>query len=104
MVSKNEFKSKIKTEIRKNGGNIKVKNKLSDLNNYLFEELERLNDDEELKDETKLKKELERSKAITSVSQQIINNANVVLKAKIHCDQFGDDLGEFLQLGMTDEK
>lgn len=104
MVSGSEFKKNLKKEIRKNGGNVKVKNKLSDLNNYLFEELERLNDDEELKDETKLKKELERSKAVTSVSQQIINNANVILKAKIHCDQFGDDLGEFLQLGMNDDK
>ena len=104
MVSGSELKKNLKKEIRKNGGNVKVKNKLSDLNNYLFEELERLNDDEELKDETKLKKELERSKAVTSVSQQIINNANVILKAKIHCDQFGDDLGEFLQLGMSDEK
>ena len=56
------------------------------------------------KEEAKLKRELERSKAITGVSQQIISNANVVLKAKIHCDQFGDDLGEFLQLGMTNEK
>lgn len=81
-----------------------MKNRLSDLNNYLFEELERLNDDEELQDENKLKRELERSKAITGVSQQIISNANVVLKAKIHCDQFGDDLSEFLQLGMTNEK
>lgn len=103
MVSESEFKSKLKKEIRRSGGNVKVKNKLSDLNNYLFEELERLNDDEFL-DETKLKREIDRSKAITNVSQQIISNANVILKAKIHCDQFGDNLGEFLQLGMTDEK
>ena len=81
-----------------------MKNKLSDLNNYLFEELERLNDDEELQDENKLKRELERSKAITGVSQQIISNANVVLKAKIHCDQFDDDLGEFLQLGISKDE
>lgn len=80
-----------------------MRNKLSDLNNYLFEELERLNDDDEIADDNKLKKELERSKAITGISQQIIANANVVLKAKIHCDQFGDDLGEFLQLGISKE-
>lgn len=76
-----------------------MKNKLSDLNNYLFEELERLNDDETLSNNEELEKELKRSKAITNVSNQIIQNANVVLKAKIHCDQFGDDLGEFLRLG-----
>jgi len=81
-----------------------MKNKLSDLNNYLFEELERLNDDEALETEEQLDKEIKRAKAITQVSNQIVQNANVVLKAKIHCDQFGDDLGEFLQLGLTNEK
>jgi len=81
-----------------------MKNKLSDLNNYLFEELERLNDDEALNTDEYLEKELKRSKAITNVASQIIQNANVVLKAKIHCDQFGDNLGEFLKLGVSDEK
>lgn len=81
-----------------------MKNKLSDLNNYLFEELERLNDDEALNTDEYLEKELKRSKAITNVASQIIQNANVVLKAKIHCDQFGDNLGEFLKLGVLDEK
>ena len=81
-----------------------MKNKLSDLNNYLFEELERLNDDETLSNNEELEKELKRSKAITDVSNQIIQNANVVLKAKIHCDQFGDDLGEFLRLGEPKNK
>lgn len=104
-MTSEEFKNKLSKEIHtKKEREPVMKNKLSDLNNYLFEELERLNDDEELQDENKLKRELERSKAITSVSQQIISNANVVLKAKIHCDQFGDDLGEFLQLGMTNDK
>lgn len=103
-MTKEEFKTRMNKELGNNERKKPMKNKLSDLNNYLFEELERLNDDEELQDETKLKRELERSKAITGVSQQIIANANVVLKAKIHCDQFGDDLGEFLQLGMTNEK
>lgn len=81
-----------------------MKNRLSDLNNYLFEELERLNDDEALNTDEYLEKELKRSKAITNVASQIIQNANVVLKAKIHCDQFGDNLGEFLKLGVSDEK
>ena len=81
-----------------------MKNKLSDLNNYLFEELERLNDDETLMNDDNLEKEIKRSKAITTVSSQIIQNANVVLKAKIHCDQFGDDLSEFLRLGEPSDK
>lgn len=66
-----------------------MKNNLADLNDYLFEELERLNDDDELDSEEKLDKEIKRSKAITSVAQQIINNANVVLNAKKHADEFG---------------
>lgn len=107
-MTKEEFKEKLNQNVKNNVKNKEsrktMRNRLSDLNNYLFEELERLNDDEELQDETKLKRELDRSKAITNVSQQIISNANVVLKAKIHCDQFGDNLEEFLQLGLTSEK
>ena len=63
-----------------------------------------MNDDETLSNNEELEKELKRSKAITNVSNQIIQNANVVLKAKIHCDQFGDDLGEFLRLGEPKNK
>lgn len=58
-----------------------MKNTLGDLNNYLFAQMERL-DDESLSDED-LKKEFERSKAITGVASQIVANANLVLKAKI---------------------
>ena len=50
-----------------------MKNNLNELNNYLFEELERLNDDEELK--TNMDNEIKRAKAITSISTAIINNA-----------------------------
>lgn len=59
-----------------------MKNDLGSLNNYLFEELERLNDDEELSDDEKLNKEIKRSKAITDVAQTIINNAQTVLDAQ----------------------
>ncbi len=56
-----------------------MQNKLSDLNNHLFAQMERLGD-EELTDE-KLNKEIGRAKAITNVAQQIINNGNLVLNA-----------------------
>lgn len=75
-----------------------MKNDLQSLNNYLFEELERLNDDESLMNEDMLEKELKRSKAITQVSNQIVQNAKVVLDAKKHCDQFGDKLDSFYTL------
>ena len=62
-----------------------MKNKLSDLNNHLFAELECLSD-EDLKEE-KLLDEIERAKAITSVASQIINNANLALKSEQFKDQ-----------------
>lgn len=64
-------------------------NNLNSLNNYLFEELERLNDDEELKSEETLDKELKRSKAITGIATAIVNNARLVLDAKKYADELG---------------
>lgn len=81
-----------------------MKNNLESLNNYLFEELERLNDDEELKSEENFERELKRSKAITQVSSQIVQNAKVVLDAKKHCDQFGDKLDDFYKLDYNNKK
>lgn len=56
-----------------------MKNSLVDLNNHLFEQLERLNDDD-LSDE-QLKKEIDRSKSMTEVASKIIDNAKIVLDA-----------------------
>jgi len=58
-----------------------MKNTLGDLNNHLFEQLERLNDDE-LKGE-ELEMEITRSKAVTDVACRIIENNTLVLKALI---------------------
>lgn len=55
-------------------------NKLTDLNNILFEQIERLNDDD-LHGEA-LKSQIKRSQAIESVAGMIIANANTVLKAE----------------------
>lgn len=67
-----------------------MNNKLSDLNNYLFEQLERLNDDENLSDEN-FNKELERSKAITQIGNTIINNAKLALEGKKYIDEMGNN-------------
>lgn len=57
-----------------------MKNKLLDLNNHLFAQLERLSD-EETKGEP-LKEEIERSKAIGSIACHIIDNARLALDAQ----------------------
>jgi hypothetical protein len=56
-----------------------MKNKLIDLNNHLFAQLERMSD-EDLKGD-KLTEEINRSKAISSLGAQIINNAKLALDA-----------------------
>jgi len=78
-----------------------MKNKAIDLNNHLFEQLERLND-EELKG-TKLEEEIERSRAIVSVSRQIIDNGKLILAAKKHIDDVGLN-NEDLPLLLTESK
>lgn len=56
-----------------------MKNRLSDLNNHLFAQLERLSDESVKGDD--LKQEIERAKAITTVSREIINGGNLAFKA-----------------------
>jgi hypothetical protein len=56
-----------------------MKNKLVDLNNHLFAQLERLGD-EKLTSET-LQQEAARTDAIVKLSEQIVNNASISLKA-----------------------
>lgn len=64
-----------------------INNTLADLNNYLFEAIERINDDE--LDDSELQREIQRSEAITKVAGVIINNANVQLQAIKHMDEYG---------------
>ncbi len=56
-----------------------MKNKLIDLNDHLFEELERLND-EDLKGDA-LTSEIKRASAMEGIAEQIINNAKIALDA-----------------------
>lgn len=68
-----------------------MKNTLGDLNNHLFAQLERLND-EDLKGDA-LAEEINRAKAINSVAIQIISNGSLVLSAKrLMDDQMNADL------------
>ena len=56
-----------------------TKNTLMDLNNHLFEQLERLNDDDLYPEE--LQKEVCRAKDMTGIASQIIGSSGLVLKA-----------------------
>ncbi|MCG1919498.1 hypothetical protein K4P27_01320 [Staphylococcus epidermidis] len=62
-----------------------MRNTLTDLNNHLFAQLERLSD-EDLKGE-ELKEELQRSNAVSKVAQNIINNGSLVLQAQKFKDE-----------------
>lgn len=64
-----------------------MKNTLTDLNNYLFEQIERLNDDELSEDQ--LEKEIKRSEAVQKVARTIIENGQLALSAKKHMDEYG---------------
>ena len=57
-----------------------MRNTMIDLNNHLFEQMERLND-EELNSE-ELEKEIRRAKAMTDLSGKIIENAALGLSAE----------------------
>lgn len=75
-----------------------MRNTLGDLNNHLFAQLERLGDEELTVED--LEKEMDRAKAITQVSSQIINNANLVLRAKIQAEEsisYGGELPKMLE-------
>ena len=65
-----------------------MQNKLIDLNNHLFLAIERLNDDEITGD--KLNEEIRRTESIAKAAEQIINNANTVLRACIAAESMVD--------------
>jgi hypothetical protein len=57
-----------------------MKNKLIDLNNHLFAQIERLSD-ENVKGE-ELKEEMARSKAVAQIASQIVANGRLALDAQ----------------------
>jgi hypothetical protein len=71
-----------------------MKNRLIDLNNHLFVQLERLTD--ETMTPEALERELKRTGAMVDVSEQIIRNAEVSLKAAGLVAAHGDRLKPML--------
>ncbi|MBD3609448.1 MAG: hypothetical protein HUJ30_02760 [Gammaproteobacteria bacterium] len=64
-----------------------MKNKLIDLNDHLFAQMERLGNEDLGGDE--LKSEIDRSKAMTGVAREIIDNARLAFDAQ---KALGDNL------------
>ena len=56
-----------------------MNNNLSSLNNYLFESLERINDDDLTEEE--LDKEIKRAETVNKIGNIIIENARIQLQA-----------------------
>lgn len=77
-------------------------NTLADLNDYLFEAIERINDDD--LSEEGLEREIKKSKTINNIARTIIDNGNLALQAKKHFSEYGE--GENIEiplLGITNK-
>ena len=66
---------------------IRMKNTLGDLNNHLFEALERLQDDELEGDALDLA--IKRSEGIVKIADKIIQNGELAFKTMKHMDEYG---------------
>lgn len=64
-----------------------MKNTLGDLNNHLFAQLEKLNDDDLTGEQ--LDSEIKRTEAMAKISEQIIRNGELQFKAMQHMDEYG---------------
>lgn len=64
-----------------------MKNTLEDLNNYLFEQLERLNDDDLSKED--FEKERKKTDSIVKVAEKIIQNGELAFRTMQHMDEYG---------------
>lgn len=63
-----------------------MKNKLNDLNNHLFEQMERLNDEDLSSEE--LEREIKRAKAMSSIASNIVSNEALALEAQQYIDEY----------------
>lgn len=63
-----------------------MKNTLADLNNYLFESLERILDDSISPEQLDI--EIKRSEAVTSVAKTIISNGSLALSAMKYAEEY----------------
>ncbi|WP_343684036.1 hypothetical protein [Asticcacaulis sp.] len=73
-----------------------MKNKLIDLNNHLFAQLERLSDEGLTPEQVDV--EAKRGEAIVAVSEQIIRNASLQLNAAKIASEYGSDPTPYLPM------
>lgn len=79
-----------------------TKTTLNDLNEYLFQEMDRLTNEDLSVDE--LDKEIKRSDALQKIAKTVIDNGALALQAKKHLDEYGQgDQMEFPWIGVTDK-
>ena len=79
-----------------------MKNKLSDLSNHLFSQLERLADENITTEQ--IEQEVKRADAIVSVADQITRNADLQLKAaKLFADHGAGVLPHLPMIGKSSE-
>lgn len=71
-----------------------TRNKTTDLSNHLFEQLERLNNDELTKEEIDI--ELQRTRGIVSISNSIIANEKIQLDTAKTILEYGGDSRFFM--------
>lgn len=64
-----------------------MRNNLSALNDYLFESIERIMDDEI--DGEILEQEIKRAEMVTDVAKVIVQNAELALKVMKHAEEYG---------------
>lgn len=79
-----------------------MKNTLQDLNNHLFMELERLNDED--LGEDKIAVECTRAKALSKVADKILSNASIMLEAKKYFDEMGTDTEQIPKMLRLEDK
>jgi len=66
-----------------------ARNTLDDLNNHLFDQLERLMDDDMTPEQ--MDKEIHRSKAVTAVAETVIRNGELALEVMKHMNEYRSD-------------
>ena len=65
-----------------------MRNTLNDLQNILFEQLERLQDDEALENEEAFNREIKRSQEVSKIASVIINGGTLALRAAKYATEY----------------